>query len=46
MLKNGFELDSTHLTNIHCNTNNTLPCLDALNSLRDLDKVLETDENI
>ena len=45
-LKDGFELDSTHLINIHCNTNNTLPCLDALNSLQGLDKVLETYENI
>jgi glyceraldehyde-3-phosphate dehydrogenase/erythrose-4-phosphate dehydrogenase len=45
-LKDGFELDSTHLTNIHCNTNNTLPCLDALNALQGLNKVLQTDENI
>ena len=45
-LKNGFELDSTHLTNIHCNTNNTLPCLDALDALQGLNKVLQTDENI
>jgi hypothetical protein len=45
-LKDGFELDSTHLTNIHRNTNNTLPCLDALNALQGLNKVLQTDENI
>jgi hypothetical protein len=43
-LKDGFELDSTHLINIHCNTNNTLPCLNALDALHGLDKVLQTDE--